>query len=232
MLSNVTRRGAIALMGGLAVSVLAACSQNQAESASNETSSSNSDAKSTASEPTFDLKGDGWGIVYPAYWEGKVEYSPIDDASAGSEVVANWNIHAKENVDYTVLQMLQATKKGWDEAFGTESEKSDSSSGSSSKYTVEEMGTAVLGSGQTTRIAKVKPNINDVLCIMAELPKGGGLIAAGAGKISKYPSDAEKAKYAVVCDLQSFGKTTKAEYYDEELVVNFLKDIAGYIYLT
>ena len=219
-----TRTRFIAIAGAFALSTLVACGagqpapEPQASSEAGGVASSSSDTKpATPSKADCDIVGDGWGFVYPSYWKSKVKNEPIDNPIPKDETAKGWSIKTDGADAYLVMNVADVSKDlGAKYLMGGEDDATETTA------------STTLGSGQAATIRKAK---DGSIALVAELPNGRWLALSGTDKIPSSPSESQKKELSARCDLQSFGKKSSWEDYDESLVTNFLEQIAGSVYV-
>lgn len=218
-----TRTRVIAIAGAFALSTLVACGagqpapEPQASSETGSVASSASDTKpATPSKADCDMVGNGWGFVYPSYWKGKVKSESIENPIPKDETAKGWNVGTDDADAYSVLAIADVSKD-----FGAKY-----LTGGEDDVT-ETLASTTLGSGQAATIRKGK---DGSMALVAELPNGRWLLV-GTDKIPDSPSESQKRNLSARCDLQSFGKKSSWEDYNESLVTSFLEQVAGNVYV-
>ena len=225
---------AIAIAGAFALATLVACGggqaapEPQAASEASSVASSSADASqgesassevqpAAPSKADFAVEGDGWGFVYPEYWKGKIDCEADKNTLPKDKTAKSWIITSATDSNCQLLGIGDASQEYIEQYLAGEEGKA-----------IKTLGHTTLGSGQTATIMKE----NEILGLYAQLPNGRYVIMAGNSVIPSSPSESQKKELAVTCDLQSFGKKSSWEEYDEALVKSFLEQIAGYVYAT
>lgn len=218
-----TRTRIVAIVGAFALSTLVACGagqpapETQASSEASSVASSSSDAKpAPPSKADCDMVGDGWGLVYPSYWKGKVKSEPIENSISIDSTAKGWSVETDDSNAYPVLAAADISKDAGAKYL----------TGGKDDVT-ETLASTTLGSGQAATVRKDE----DGIALVAELPNGRWLVMSGTDKIPGSPSESQKKQLSARCDLQSFGKKSSWEDYDESLVTSFLEQVAANVYV-
>ena len=230
----VSRNKVLAIAGAIALTTLVACGggqtvpESQVAPETSSVASSSADASqgesassevqpSAPSKADFAVEGDGWGFVYPEYWKGKVDCEANKNTFPKDKTSKSWTIRSVADGSCELLSIADASQEYIEQYLAGEEGKA-----------MKTLGHTKLGSGQTATILKE----NEALGLSAQLPNGRYVIVEVNSKIPSSPSESQKKELSARCDLQSFGKKSSWEDYDEALATSSLEQIAGYVYAT